>query len=474
AIDLFFHYHYVPEPRTPLKAVRKLPAGHSLTVQVEPWRVEQRPYWSLLEVPTVEGDPVELIRAELEKIGELIIRSDVPVGVALSGGMDSGAIAAFSAKQCREQMHAFSVGYSGRPQQDEREKAARLARQMGLKFTDVELRTDRLVESFQDLVVNMDDPVGDIAAFGFFSVMNLAHEHGIKVMLCGLGGDELFWGYEWMRRAVELTEMKRDLLLSKKVPWWARLDLLKKVVEHPLYGRLSRSNKMPGFGQSFLEHVAKMKQLTLGYPNQAVFQELLPDFGAAFLHRERLFEPAFLEQVPARNPFSSFEMSLDESVHIPIQLCKSIFDTWQVSNCLVLGDRLSMACSVEGRVPLLDYRLVELVFGLRRSRPDHRLGYKVWFKEALKGILPDELLNRRKQGFQPPVGEWIDGVVGRYAHLLDQGSLVGLGILAKNWRKKLITQSHGFGHPNFVLFKLITLEIWYRNVVCHPSQSNLP
>ncbi len=123
AVDLYFHYQYVPEPKTPVKGVRKLDAAHILTVEINPWNLKEECYWRMDAVPPIEGDPATKIREELETVSELIIRSDVPVGVALSGGLDSSAIAALAIRKYPGVMHAFSVGYSGSPETDERKDA---------------------------------------------------------------------------------------------------------------------------------------------------------------------------------------------------------------------------------------------------------------------------------------------------------------------------------------------------------------
>ena len=209
SIDLYLHYHYVPEPRTPFKEVFKLPAGHYLLVDdhraIAPIR-----YWSLDQIAPVEGDPAELIRAELDRAIELTLRSDVPVGIALSGGLDSGGIAALAAPKYKDVLQAFSVGYSGSPDCDERQQAKELANHLGLPFHEVELRSDELVDFFPQLVRLIDDPIADIAAYGHFAVTQLAAQHGIKVMLSGIGGDELFWGYEWVAQAVHYAEHKHQ------------------------------------------------------------------------------------------------------------------------------------------------------------------------------------------------------------------------------------------------------------------------
>jgi len=109
---------------TPLKGVRKLDAASLLVIDVEPWKVEEHRYWRMEDAPPIEGDPAKLIREQLETVSEIVIRSDVPVGVALSGGLDSSAIAALAARSYPGTMHAFSVGYVGSPENDERRMRA--------------------------------------------------------------------------------------------------------------------------------------------------------------------------------------------------------------------------------------------------------------------------------------------------------------------------------------------------------------
>ncbi len=117
ALHLYFHYQYVPEPLTAVRGVRKLDAGHILVVDLEPWTVREIRYWAMEECPPIEGDPVELIRERLDDAGRLALRADVPVGVALSGGLDSSLIAALAARHGEGAVSALTVGYPGRPAQ---------------------------------------------------------------------------------------------------------------------------------------------------------------------------------------------------------------------------------------------------------------------------------------------------------------------------------------------------------------------
>jgi asparagine synthase (glutamine-hydrolysing) len=193
-----------------------LPAGHYMLIDCETFEIRPQCYWRVEQIEAVEGDPIELIRQELNRSIELTLRSDVPVGVALSGGIDSSAIAALAAHQYQDTLQAFSIGYPGRPAYDERDQAQELAASLGLPFFDIELRTEDLVDFFPDLVAATDDPIADIAAYGHYSVTKLAADKGVKVMLTGIGGDELFWSY--FTEQAQLTELKQQFLQNSTVP----------------------------------------------------------------------------------------------------------------------------------------------------------------------------------------------------------------------------------------------------------------
>ena len=119
AVSAYFHFSYVPDSFCAVQGVRKLPPGHTLTIDVDPWKCTQKRYWKLDDAQPLDGDPATLIREELERISEIIVRSDVPVGVALSGGLDSSAVATLAAKRYPGTLQAVTVGYAGFPRQDE-------------------------------------------------------------------------------------------------------------------------------------------------------------------------------------------------------------------------------------------------------------------------------------------------------------------------------------------------------------------
>lgn len=467
AIDLYLHYQYVPEPRTPLVGIRKLPAAHYLLIDCKNWAISVKPYWDMESIVPVTGDPVELIKKELCEIIPLTLRSDAPVGIALSGGIDSGALACLAADKYKNTLCAFTVGYQQCGHYDERDEARELARSLKVPWFETELRTKDFVDFFPDMVAIIDDPIADIAAYGHYAVNKLAAGHGIKVMLNGLGGDELFWGYPWCAQSALLTERKQHILRTAASSSGAGGWLPEKLASHPIYKKLIWHSRVPVAVKNLLSIAAGNNLLSLDYPRQAVSYDMNPNFISASNEVRALYTKNFSALISDRDPYDLFEFDLLGITDIPVRICKLIFDTWLVSNCLSLQDRVSMACSVESRTPLLDHKLIEIVIGLRKSYPDHKLGPKSWLKSALKGIVPDALISRKKQGFQPPVTEWTVAVIEKHQHLLQSGYLAEMGIVdqstvinfLKEMRKHL---------P--ILYKLLVLEIWYRAVILRESR----
>jgi asparagine synthase (glutamine-hydrolysing) len=419
AVQLFLTYQYIPEPHTMFEGVRKLPAGHFLSVSVDQLDSQPQPYWHYLSVPEKGGDPVPLVREELDTACRIMGRSDVPVGVALSGGIDSAVVAALSARSYPGTLQAFSVGYRGRPSMDERGRAAEVADYLKIPFYDVELAEDDFVRSFPMLVWEMDDPIADIAGYGYYAVSALAREHGVPVLLSGLGGDELFWGYSWVRDAVRVNERRKKFQIF---PRWLQRVLMPNIqVDDALtFYDLHRDLR--------IAEACSRKIMSASRTS-----ELAPDLLSQYS------KPAQWD-------------------HIDLRLSHVLNQTWLISNCLALADRMSMAHSVEMRLPLLDIRLVELVVGLRKNGlKDWRQPHKWLLIEAVKDLVPTSVLSRPKQGFTPPVMEWYEAIRRHYGHLVLRGTLVQRGIFQRHMIENMIAN----GEAGFV-YKLILLEIWCR------------
>jgi asparagine synthase (glutamine-hydrolysing) len=460
AVNLFFHYQYVPEPRTAIKGVRKLDAAHLLVVDVESWRVEEKCYWRMEDAPPVEGDAPTLIREQLEAVSELVTRADVPVGVALSGGLDSSTVAAFAARQRPGALHAFSVGYAGRPEGlDEREEALALARHLGLPFHEVEVETREIVEFFPELNYWCDDPVADYAGHSYYAVMRRAREAGVPVMLQGQGGDELFWGYQQLRQAARESLEKESLRRGA-------FGALPRYLSADFTASLS-VRQLPAWARDFggaRSGLRRMREHRASPAGRLVFYDLSPDFRAATDAASALYGEAFAEQLDETDGATElFTLPLPWP-RVDVTLTRLISDTYLRGNGIAQGDRLAMASSVELRLPLLDRVLVETIVGLRKARTDVRLPAKAWLRRAVEGVLPEWVLNRPKRGFAPPVAEWHAALFAAYGGDLRGGYLTQSGVLSRESAARLALGDFPAGLSSPLSFKALVLEQWCRRM----------
>jgi len=333
AVNQFLHYSFVPEPRTAIRGVRKLPAATWMTIEVDEWKIQERRYWNMEDAAPLSGDPVTAVREKLQEIANIVVRSDVPVGIALSGGLDSTTIAALVAK--KGIARCISVGYPGRPENDESGLAEETARALGLPFTRVELAASDVASTFDDLVARQDDPIADIAGAAYAAVAWAAHETGMKVLLQGQGGDELFWGYPWVAEAVRQTKRKSRFIAGDRSDRYIGLRTPD-----------SRGLRVWASGWAGLRSGWRERRRDRdSSPDQLVFYDLTPQYQAA----ERLF--------PGHDA-SVFTRPFDRE-HPEVAITALICDTYLRCNGLAQADRLSMWHSVETRNPLLDHRLVE-------------------------------------------------------------------------------------------------------------------
>lgn len=421
AIHLYFHFQYVPEPLTAIRGVRKLDAGRMLIIDLDPWAVREIRYWNLEDSPPLEDDPVALIRERLDEAGRLALRSDVPVGVALSGGLDSSLVAALAARHGGRSVAAVTVGYPGHPPNDERRAAQAFANTLGIPFYQIELDPVEMVDFFPALNFWRDDPIADIAGFGYFAVMRKARELGLKVMLQGQGGDELFWGYGELRAARAVARRAQ-----RRRTW--------------LLGSLLRS---PGGGA------------------RLPFYDQAPDYRDAARRVRSYYAQPFADAVRTVDPGLLFTFGLPWP-DIDVMLTERICATYLRENGIAQGERLAMASSVELRLPFMDYKLVETVIGLRKHDSDAGLPAKAWLKAAADDLVPPEILHRRKQGFAPPVRYWHAALFAHYGDMLADGYLVANEVLSPAGAKALAKGSFPAGAIAPLSFKALVLELWCR------------
>jgi len=456
-VHLYFHFEYVPEPRTAVKGVRKLDAAHLLLVDVDAQSTREQRYWNMEDAAPLDGDPAVLLRAALEDVSRIILRSDVPVGIALSGGLDSSSLAVLAARRSCDGFQAFAVGYPEHSETDERADAAALAAELDMPFHDVEISAGDMVAGFAGLVLARDDPIADIAGYGYYAVARLARDHGVPVLLQGQGGDELFWGYPWVKEAVAANALKANVLKRG----WREL---------PACLRLRGPGGIrPWQIRSWLTDLCGLRAGLRRYhryrnsdPDRMLFYDLSMQFALALEETPSLYARAFFEQVTESAPFDIFTFE-QPWPPIDVRLTSLICDTYLRSNGIAQADRLGMASSIELRLPLLDHKFVETAVGLRKTRPDHHLAPKRRLKEAIGDLLPPQVLGRAKRGFTPPMMEWLSAIMKEHGPDLVDGYLVQSGVLTGEACRRLVAgESLGLGIS--LALDAVVLELWCRGM----------
>jgi asparagine synthase (glutamine-hydrolysing) len=465
AIDRYFHYQYVPDPETAIQGVRKLRAGHILIATLKPWTIEETCYWRMEDAPPLEGDPAELIRAQLETVGGLVIRSDVPVGIALSGGLDSSAIAVLAARKSPGTIHAFSAGYPGRPHSDERADARALADHLHMPFHEVEISTPKMVQSFPDIVGWQDDPIADISGFAYWAISRTARDHGVPVLLQGQGGDELFWGYPWVTDAVRQSARK-SLLGTPCAPRISDYLALSWPKLWPRRAPIDWFMSLAGLRSSLTDYRRDRRSPR----ERLVFYDLTRQFQTGARAARKIYPPRMKASLGGTTPFDIFTIPLPWP-QLDTVMTRLICQTYLLENGIAQGDRLSMASSVELRLPLVDYRLVETVIGLRKTRSDVGLQPKEWFKQAIEDVVPDWVRRRPKRGFQPPVRAWHRALFAKHGHLLRDGALVQHGIIGREAAQRLAEGAFPITETTPLSFTALVLEVWCRQALSQVPQS---
>jgi asparagine synthase (glutamine-hydrolysing) len=435
SLDHLLAYMTTPATESIVAGVRKLEPGHRLSISVggEP-RIER--YWALQFQPEMgrsEDDVAEELRARLTECVRLHLVSDVPVGAFLSGGTDSSAVVAAMSSVASGRVKTFSIGFRDQDF-NELPYARMVAERFDTDHHELILEPD-VMELLKDLAWDLDEPLGDSSAIPTYMVSKLAAQH-VKVVLSGDGGDELFAGYT--SYVVEGRERRARFL-----PAIARGAL----------GSLSSAMPEGVRGKNWLHHFS--------LPGPERYLDAVTLFKRGDRHRV-LTREAMAQLLKCPTEQSRLErLQKNETGHWLSDLQSMDLDYYLPLDILTKVDRMSMAHSLEARVPLLDHTFVEFAaripvgMKLKRGRTKHI------FVRALRGLLPDRVLNRPKQGFAPPIGSWLR------RHL---GQLMRDTILSERCRRRgildvpaieALVRRHGQGRPvEYQLWTLISFELW--------------
>lgn len=396
-------YHYLsflttPSPQTLFDGIKKLVPGTWLRVKEDGSILEKR-YWDVWDHTALltncsEDEVAEKILSELKTAVRLRKISDVPVGVFLSGGIDSSTNAALFSENGTP-IKTFSIGYKENYEsyQNELHFAKQMANEVGAIYHEKELIVDDLIDFLPEMIHLQDEPIADPVCVPVYYVSKLARDNGIVVAQVGEGADELFWGYPAWKTALKLQNMDNWPVPNflKKMGLFGLRKLGKDSSVH--YERLRRgAYNLPVFWGGAEAVTETQKQRLLSPRLQGKLKNLTSWEAIRPIHQR------FIDKAWEKSPLNWMSY-MDLNMRLPELL-------------LMRVDKMSMGVSLEGRVPFLDHKFVELAMSIPQSMKTKGGVSKYILKKAVRGIIPDELIDRRKQGFGVPVYEWLYGKLG--------------------------------------------------------------
>ncbi len=446
-IDRFLTYLFTPGADTLVRGVRKLEPGHWLLLQNGAVTVRQ--YWDLQFTPRPKnGD----FRAATEELTSLIRKtvcdhmvSDVPVGVLLSGGVDSTAMLSFAVQETGQKVNTFTVGFEGKDVVDERPYARLAARRYGNQHYEMTITAKDFSDFMPRYVWHMEEPVFEPPAVALYYVTKLAREH-VTVLISGEGGDEAFAGYQAYRNLVWLERIK-----AIGRPW---NSVARRVLEG--LGHLPKLEKFKRY--SVLMEPALQSYYFGGSSNP--FRHFNP------IKRD-LYSEGFAERVDTQAS-SALTSEMFAKVAGQDRLNQMLYvDTkmWLPDDLLIKADKITMANSLELRVPLLDHKVLEFAAGLPARYKLNGLTTKHILKRAFDGQIPDAILNRKKAGFPVPVQSWLQNEMKEFVWdvLMDKRA-VERGYFDRTVIQRLLTNTSDPEYSAFA-FSLLTLELWHRSFI---------
>jgi asparagine synthase (glutamine-hydrolysing) len=451
-------YHYLtflttPAPRTMFRDIQKLPAGHLLVVKRD-GSIELKQYWDALPPATSETrseaeHSEEILRLLRDSIRKRMM-SDVPFGVFLSGGVDSSANVALMSELMSQPVRTYTVGFEDDDELNELDSARAVSKRFGTDHHEVIIGQQEMQKFLPDLIFHQDEPLADPVCVPLYYVSKLARETGTIVVQVGEGADEIFAGYDWFRKYVRINDL--FWRQAQKVPASLRHSLtamakplleasFNKRTAIELTRRLGAGEPLFWGGAIVFDEEFKRRVLS---PEISARLEGLSSYEAVRKHLDHIAQARPDADFAARMSYLELKLRLPELL-------------------LMRVDKMTMATSVEARVPFLDHTLVECAMGLPVELKIKGTSGKHILKRALEKVLPADLLYRPKRGFGAPIREWFRGESGEV--------LSGLIMNSSMRRRELfdyafiarLTDEHRRGARDwsFHLWALLNVSLWY-------------
>jgi asparagine synthase (glutamine-hydrolysing) len=444
-VDRFLTFLYPAGRETLFKGILKLDPGHYLLVKNG--RVICKKYWDL---EFKRNESLTNFNDTAASLHELVTRtvkdhmiSDVPVGILLSGGVDSTAILGCAVHETQKKIKTFTVGFEGQEFADERPFARLAAERFGTDHHEITLSPDQFSAFLPSYVWHMEEPVCEAPAIALYYVSKLAREH-VKVLLSGEGGDEAFGGYS----------NYRNLLLLEKI----------KALAGPFKGGLAHlvngAARIKGLGR--IKKYADLIQPELA---DYYYSRSASPFSFFSRHRRGLYTDNFLATTSSSRSTEVVRELFQTVAGRPLldQMLYVDTKTWLPDDLLIKADKITMANSVELRVPLLDHLVLEFAASLPPDFKVKGLATKRIFKQAFTRDIPEPILKRKKTGFPVPLRQWLQHDLRDYAHdILLSTRATSRGYFRKTEMEKLLQSGGDGAAPTKEIFSLLTLELWHQ------------
>jgi asparagine synthase (glutamine-hydrolysing) len=452
ALHDYLTYLYFPPLRTAFKGIAKLPPATCMAVNAMPGgrlEMKQWSYWDPVEAAAAAEispkDAIEKTRTLLEEAVRIRLISDVPLGIFLSGGLDSSTITALAARQCTEPVQTFSIGFHDSKFYDELPYANMVAQAFHTDHHVLEPNADCAM-LLTKVIRHFDEPFGNPTAILEYILTKLMREH-VTVALSGDGGDELFGGYTRYAGA-------RLAGYYQHLPRFVRQGLVSRLstLMHDDTNGRHGFRRLREFAQSARMPLEDMYLNWIGYFSED--------------EKHDLYTPSFAAQVQGRDSGDFLRELFRRGAQLdPLNRLGYVdLASFLSCNCLEYGDRMSMANSLEVRCPFSDQDLVEFALGLPAKMKLRGLDTKWIVKEAMRGILPAEILRRKKMGFSPPLPRWINQELKPLlAGMLDPAAIERRGIFRADSVARLLRDHSEQKRDNSMqIWALLMIEVWQR------------
>jgi asparagine synthase (glutamine-hydrolysing) len=442
----FLTYFYSPGEKTLFKGINKLAPGHYLTVKNGELKITQ--YWDLsYEKPTHPANLNESMSQLTELLRDTVRQhmiSDVPVGVLLSGGVDSTAMLSFAVEQTDKPVSTFTIGFDGNLCTDERPYAKLAADKYGTRHYEMSIRSEDFLDFLPKYVWHMEEPVCEPPAVALYYVSKLARDNNVKVLISGEGGDEAFAGYQNYRNLVWLERIKRML------------------------GPLARPASAFAQGLGSLGPFRRLRKYAplMAMPLEKYYYSRTSSPFQYFNRKQKsLLTGDFLQSLNGNSPAQTAERyfatvagcaDLDRMLYVDSK-------TWLPDDLLIKADKMTMANSVELRVPLLDHKVLEFAAALPASSKLRGFTMKYILKKALTERVPAAIRNRRKTGFPVPYEDWLRKDLKQTVWaVLSDPKAVQRGYFRQDAVEGLLKANSNGSNYSPEIFSLLALELWHR------------